>query len=528
MKFRYKLFFVLLAGGGLIGVPVWYLLYVALSHLLTIEIPRSMLLSTAAQAVHRIDPRSVEELIALPEVSRRGSPAYAKLRADLNGIIQTAIDVDESEPGPKTRKQEIGDAYILIRENRSATGRFLLSLQNPEIEGRDYDMSRFPAMMRGWDQPAADDHITADEYGEALSIYAPIKNASGQTIALLGYDAPSYEIISAQALLLQSAAFLGGVVLCMAAVVALGVAWWINRPILRLHDGLEAVASGNLDVSLPPTRSRDELGQLVRHFNQMTEALRERRTIKRSLEVAAEVQRYLLPHSAPSIAGWDIFGQANYCDETGGDFYDFVPLPNGRLAVLLGDASGHGIGSALVMATVRAAARNIIRAYAGDPDRIITELNRVSVEDLGSGRFITLCAMGLTPGLGAVNWISAGHEPCLHLSGGRVTELRSTGIALGIDPDATHPSSEQVHLANDDVLLLFSDGVSEARNGTGEFLGRESIKQWLIGLPPGMTAEEIHRHLYQQLLTFTSPRKPQDDVTIVVVRRIAVSGLQSP
>jgi serine phosphatase RsbU (regulator of sigma subunit) len=522
MKFRYKLFFSLLVGGIAVALPLWWLVYLALSQLLTIDVPRALLLTAASQAVHRINPADIRELAALPPdaASRRVAPAYLRLQTSLQAILRSAGDIEEGESGTRPLPRQIGDLYILIPTDDPRTATFLISLQDPRIECTPYDMSRFPAMLAGWLRVSADKEITTDEFGPSLSVYAPIRDATGTTIALLGYDTPGKEIADSQHLVFQSAVVVAGIVICAAAIIALAVAWWINRPIQRLHDGLQAISSGNLDVRLPATRSRDELGQLVTSFNAMADALRERRQLKRSLEVAAEVQRYLLPQSPPALAGWDIYGQAHYCDETGGDFFDFVPLPHGRLAVLLGDASGHGIGSALVMATIRAAARNIIRAYAGDPDRVLREINRVSVEDLSAGRFITFFAIGLTPNVSQAQWVSAGHEPCLLRSAGTVTELRSTGIPLGIEPDATFDHNPPLDMKTGDVLLLLSDGVPDAKNAAGQFLSRQAIAQTLQNLPPDLSAQQVHDRLIQSIHAFTSPAKPQDDVTIVVIRKI--------
>lgn len=522
MKFRYKLFFSLLIGGIAIALPLWSLVYLALSRLLTIEMPRVLLLAAATQAVHRVDPDAVRELAALPPdaAARRASPAYARLQVSLQAILKSAGDMEESDSGSRPLPHQVGDLYILTPTTNPGVATFLISLQDPEVECTTYDMSRFPAMLAGWLRASADDQITVDEFGPSLSVYAPIRDATGTTIALLGYDTPGKEIADSQTLLFQSAVVVALFVVCAAAIIALAVAWWINRPIQKLHDGLQAISAGNLDTRLPPTRSRDELGQLVRSFNTMADALCEGRQLKRSLEVAAEVQRFLLPQSPPTLAGWDIFGRAHYCDETGGDFFDFIPLPEGRLAVLLGDASGHGIGSALVMATIRAAARNIIRAYAGDPDRILKEINRVSVEDLSAGRFITFFAIGLNPNSGRAQWISAGHEPCLLRSGSSVTELNSTGIPLGIEPDATYDHNPPIHMQSGDVLLLLSDGVPDARNPAGHFLGRPAITKTLQNLPPSLTAEQVHHQLMQSILAFTAPLKPQDDVTLVIIKKL--------
>lgn len=522
MKFRYKLFFSLLVGGVAVALPLWWLVYLALSQLLTLEIPRALLLSAASQAVHRIDPADIRELSALPPdaAARRTSAVYLRLHARLQAILKDAGDIEETESGTRPLPHQVGDLYILIPTEDPRIATFLISLKDPGIECTPYDMSRFPAMLAGWLRVSADKEITTDEFGPSLSVYAPIRDDAGTTVALLGYDTPGKEIADSQHLIFQSAVVVAGIVIGAAALIALAVAWWINRPIQRLHDGLQAIASGNLDTQLPATRSRDELGQLIRSFNSMTDALRERRQLKRSLEVAAEVQRYLLPQSPPALAGWDIFGQAHYCDETGGDFFDFVPLPNGRLAVLLGDASGHGIGSALVMATIRAAARNIIRAYSGEPERILREINRVSVEDLSAGRFITFFAIGLSPDTGQAQWISAGHEPCLLRSGNSVTELRSTGLPLGIDLSATYDRNPPLQMNAGDVLLLVSDGVPDAKNSTGEFLGRQAIARTLQHLPQDLSAKQIHDRLIQSIHAFTSPSKPQDDVTIVIIRKM--------
>jgi hypothetical protein len=164
----------------------------------------------------------------------------------------------------------------------------------------------------------------------------------------------------------------------------------------------------------------------------------ERDRLRHSLELAREVQQKLLPRQNPVIAGLDIAGRSIYCDETGGDYYDFIPLEQDgkqKLAVVVGDVSGHGISSALIMATVRASLRQRL-SLPGSISRIIGDVNRQLAGDVeDSGQFVTLFFLTLDPVERSLKWVRAGHDPAIFYdpAAARIEELAGDGLVLGVD-----------------------------------------------------------------------------------------------
>lgn len=180
--------------------------------------------------------------------------------------------------------------------------------------------------------------------------------------------------------------------------------------------------------------------------------------VQRDLSVARDIQRGLLPAAAPAFPGFDIAGMSRPADLTGGDYYDWQPLPDGRLAVVMADVTGHGIGPALVMAVCRAYAR-ATTPLAADSAALLNRLNNLIHADITDGRFITF-ALAIIDAAGRVDLLSAGHGPTLlyRASTGKVEEFGGDGIPLGIAPDESYGPVRTFTLEPDDALLLLTDG----------------------------------------------------------------------
>jgi serine phosphatase RsbU (regulator of sigma subunit) len=192
----------------------------------------------------------------------------------------------------------------------------------------------------------------------------------------------------------------------------------------------------------------------------------------RDLEVAQQVQRALLPGALPEVPGYAFHAHYAAADEVGGDYYDFVPLPGGRLAVLLGDVSGHGVAAALVMARFGAQARACLEAEA-EPSAAVARLNDLVVRAAVPGRFVTMAVVVIDPAAHTLAVVNAGHpSPLLRRAAGTVEEVAppdASGMALGLADGQDYPCSE-VRLGPGDSVVLFSDGVTEATGpGGGQF-----------------------------------------------------------
>ena len=295
----------------------------------------------------------------------------------------------------------------------------------------------------------------------------------------------------------------------------------IIQPIMDMMVLVRRVRKGHFKQRVRVV-SNDELGVLGDGFNEMIEGLIERDQIRQSLYLAKEVQQTLLPRKSPEVDGLDIAATIVYCDETGGDYYDFLDAREthpGEFTALIGDVSGHGIPSALMMATGRAflRQRSMLPGTAAD---IVSDVNRQMTRDFGeSGSFMTLFYLTIDASNMCLYWVRAGHDPAIFYDPATDTfeELRGAGIALGVDSDGRYEQFQKTGLKKGQVIVLGSDGLWEARNPKGEMFGKEPIHQ-IIRQNPQAIAREILTSSFNAFNVFLGDRAPEDDVTLVVIK----------
>jgi serine phosphatase RsbU (regulator of sigma subunit) len=256
------------------------------------------------------------------------------------------------------------------------------------------------------------------------------------------------------------------------------------------------------------------------------EALRkrekERDRLRHSLELAKEVQQKLLPKSNPRIAGLEVAGKSIYCDETGGDYYDFIEVKgnaNEILGVVVGDVAGHGISSALLMATVRSALRQRL-ALPGSIAQIIADVNRQLVVDFAdSGQFVTLFYLAVDPIGQVLEWVRAGHEPAIFYdpAANDFLELSGSGMALGVDKQCQYEINRKEDLSRGSIIVMGTDGVWETRNESGQMFGRTAIYD-VIRDNSAAGADVIMEAIFGQIKKFRKGAELEDDVTLVVVK----------
>jgi sigma-B regulation protein RsbU (phosphoserine phosphatase) len=268
--------------------------------------------------------------------------------------------------------------------------------------------------------------------------------------------------------------------------------------------------------------SNDELGVLGDGFNEMTEGLIERDNIRQSLYLAKEVQQTLLPRENPKVDGLDIAAAIVYCDETGGDYYDFLETNEthpGNFRVVIGDISGHGIPSALMMATGRAFLRQR-SALPGNLSDIVSDVNRQMTRDFEeSGSFMTLFYLSIDPVNRNLCWVRAGHDPAIFYDPetDKFDVLRGAGMALGVDAAGRYEEFHKTGLKRGQIIVLGSDGLWEARNPQGKMFGKEPIHQ-IIRRNPQAIAREILTSSFNAFNVFVGDRAPEDDVTLVIIK----------
>ena len=257
-------------------------------------------------------------------------------------------------------------------------------------------------------------------------------------------------------------------------------------------------------------------------FISLGQHLKEHRRMRHSLSLAQEVQQNLLPRKTPQLAGLDIAGKSIYCDETGGDYFDYHDLSKGdheKLGVAIGDVSGHGIAAALLMATVRAALRQRI-ALKGSLKDIISDVNRQLVSDVEeSGQFIGLFYLVVDQLKGIIRWVRAGHAPGLIYDPetDAVEELNGPGVALGVDASLRYRENTKSNIKKGQIMVLATDGILEARNPQGRMFGKDAIAS-IIHQYKDAGAKQILNAVINGLKRFQQEAKLEDDVTLVVIK----------
>lgn len=267
---------------------------------------------------------------------------------------------------------------------------------------------------------------------------------------------------------------------------------------------------------------RDDQGQVIGNMAFITDMTEH----KKALALAGEVQKSLLPQDKPKVQGLDIAGRNVSCDEIGGNYFDFLwrrESKKGPFSVVVGDISGHGVDSALLMTTARA----FLRMRASQPgtiSEIITAMNRHLTQDvLESGRFMTLFYLSIDPEAKRLDWVRAGHDPALIYDPNRdeFEELKGSGIALGVSEGFDYEENHHNGLANGQIIAVGTDGIWEAVNRDGEMFGKERLRN-IIRSNADADAAQILNAVYDQLNEFTLGRKTEDDITLVIIK---VDGL---
>jgi len=242
--------------------------------------------------------------------------------------------------------------------------------------------------------------------------------------------------------------------------------------------------------------------------------------VRKSLEIARDIQQSLLPREALRLHGFEVAAWNRPADETGGDYYDWIQLPDGRVAVVIADVTGHGIGPALLMAVCRAYARASVPAV--DPLRTAFEhLNNLVSRDFGDGRFVTLAVAIVSPKHAEIELLSAGHGPTLvyRRAGGAVETFEGDGLPLGIAPDEQFVEPRSISMCSGDALLLSTDGFMEAHGNAGELFGIPRLSASLAAHADRPIADVLPS-LDKDVRDFSGTHPQTDDMTAVIIRRL--------
>lgn len=242
----------------------------------------------------------------------------------------------------------------------------------------------------------------------------------------------------------------------------------------------------------------------------------EKERIEREIELAASIQRAILPQTLPEVAGLEVAGGNLPTRQVGGDFFDVFELPGGTVALCVADVSGKGVPAALLVSTVHACLHLLLDDDAADLATVVERANRHLIRFSSTRKYATLFLAMFDPRTRELRYVNAGHNPGLLLSGGGVSQLPSSGVPIGMLPRAVH-REERRTLSPGDLLALYSDGITEAVNGQDEEFGMERLEAVLVGGRRDPVAS-TSRRIFEAVHDFARGMAQYDDQTVLLAR----------
>jgi phosphoserine phosphatase RsbU/P len=300
--------------------------------------------------------------------------------------------------------------------------------------------------------------------------------------------------------------------------------------VLTGHDdqqiAIKAVQAGAQDYLVKGQVTDNLLVRSIRYAIERGRRRRAEESMRDTTEefrVAGEIQQRLYPSRAPTLPGFDIAGALFPAKATAGDYFDYIPMLDGCLGLVVGDVSSHGMGPALLMSETRACLRTLAQIHT-DVGEILTRANRVLAADTSDFHFVTLAMARLDPRDRSMVYASAGQRGYLLHAGLEVTILDSTSLPLGVQPDTVVPPAAPIVLRPGELLTFFTDGAAEAESPGCVRFGVARALQ-VIRSEREKPAREIIDSLYREVVGFCRNQPPRDDITIVVAK---VSEASSP
>ena len=321
-------------------------------------------------------------------------------------------------------------------------------------------------------------------------------------------------------------------ILAEAASITLGflLTRSVTQAIHNLDQGTQYVKHGDFSHQIV-VRSQDQLGALAASFNQMTEYVQQlikervqKERLEREIEIARNVQERLFPDGAPRMKNMQIAGACLPARIVSGDYYDFLPLGEDDLGLAVGDISGKGISAALLMASLQAALHsNVMHLHdtedaAGERNvaGIVERLNRQIYNYTETNRFATFFYAHYDGDLQTMVYCNAGHNPPLHFHGDGYRRLDTGGTVVGIFPEVTY-EQEALRLTDGDLIIAYTDGLTECADANGEEFGEERLIQLVRG-NRDMPVEDMKKMILENVLKWKSSGEQADDITLIIAR----------
>ena len=431
-----------------------------------------------------------------------------------NGTVayDSIAEKDEQYSGPDRTIQNPDLIQQVKSRNASVktldTNRVVYLKQNADGTVSDVDFNENPVTALAQDEKIA--YLVQPATNDFAVIYA------------VTYQALQDRINQTTLRILLLAVFGVGVGILMAILYA----GTITKPVKKLTEGAAIFATGRFDYRVE-VKTKDELKTLADSFNKMaadleisTKALVYKERVAKELELAAKIQKQLLPKVMPQVLGLDVSAGLLPAEEIGGDCYDFIPVGDHRLVLYIGDVTGHGVPSGIVVSIANALAYQL--ADKEDILNMMISMNKVIKAKTSSNMFITMVMLDWDAAVGKLNFVNAGHEQMIHYHAKdqKVTLTPAGGLALGMFPDiARLLKLQEIVLEKDDVLVIYSDGIPESWKSEKEMYGMGRFKRAVLDYSNLPTAISIRNALLADVKEFSGKYKQMDDITLIVLKR---------
>ncbi|HYR53196.1 MAG TPA: SpoIIE family protein phosphatase [Candidatus Dormibacteraeota bacterium] len=464
----------------------------------------TFLVAVAFTGIHARQIQSVRE-----ETRSRARSVARSLALPASGLL--------SRPEPMSIEQTLLNQSI--RAAVKANPEYV-SVRVLDTTGRVWGSDRF-------------EELFTTQRGLRGTVTEPVRaGATGTPGAILGYVVLSVSEQAVEGRILAARAELAGIALltlflgCGLSVILIGV---FVRPIQVLSDNVRAIGEGSM-VAEVGVSGNEEIDEIARAFNEITAKFRaaqgnlvEQERLQKEMQVAQEIQQSLLPRNVPELEGYEIGALYRAAKEVGGDYYDFLHVDERTIGVVVADVSGKGVPGSLVMTMIRTALRMEARGNRSASD-VMARMNTFVTEDMKKGMFVTMFYVVLDSVNRIVTYASAGHNPMILYRGESDATyfLKPKGIPVGIDaPDADlfrrTISVERLTLQQDDMLVIYTDGITEAMNPGRDQFGEPRLLA-AIKKYGHLTAQEFTEALDREIHEFTSGAAQNDDITLVAIK----------